>query len=218
MNCRLDFINLSGYLEYHIAHDLMLEKVFQRKEKIINDTVLFLEHKPVVTLGKNASSEGLLVDEKTLKAMNTEFARTERGGQTTYHCPGQLVAYTIFDLHSRKIGVSAFVKSLEDIMINSFSDLGLKTIKKEGLIGVFCQKPPHGKVGALGIRVSQGITFHGLSMNINPDLKGFDLIIPCGLTNVSVTSVQEQTGKSPGMNEVRKIVENNFKMIFGKNC
>ncbi|MBN2801909.1 MAG: lipoyl(octanoyl) transferase LipB [Deltaproteobacteria bacterium] len=211
---KLQIINLKGFTSYESAHNLQLETVIKRKNNEIDDTLILLEHKPVITLGKNASKEGVLVSEETLRKQKIELHRIERGGQATYHAPGQLVGYPIINLHQIKSGVAKFVNNLETVMINVSKKLGVPAKRIPGLTGIFADIENSPKIGALGIRVTNGITFHGFALNIDMNLQGYNLINPCGLQSSQITSIAKITGQKYNIEKVKDITSIEFKKVF----
>ncbi len=201
-----------GLTPYEEAHALQLQTVDKRKSGKIPDTLILLEHPPVITLGRNADPTGVLVSKDKLKQQGISVHRTERGGQTTFHGPGQLVGYPIFDLKAHKMGVRQYVTNLEETMIRAARDLGIKAERRDTMVGVFCSQ---GKIGAVGVRVTHGITFHGLALNINPDLDDYKFIIPCGLTDTPITSIAAVTKTEPSMSQAQKVLIEAFLEVFG---
>ena len=209
---RLRVITLAGLTPYAKAHALQLKMVEERKRGTIGDTLLLLEHPPVITLGRNADPAGVTAAPSVLEELGIETHRIERGGQVTYHGPGQVVGYPILDLRNLKIGVGRFVRMLEDTMIQAAAALGIEAGRKEGIIGIFTEQ---GKIGAIGVRITRGVSFHGFAFNIDPDLSHFQLIIPCGLMDESVTSAAGILGKAPPMTAVKEMFAGTFARVFG---
>ena len=151
----------------------------------ISDVVLLLEHEHVYTLGKNSNTD-LLLDSKP---HNAEVMQIDRGGQVTYHGPGQLVCYPILDLHNYRMSVSWYMRNLEGVIIRALKTLGLEASRKKELTGVWIGDE---KISALGVRLSRWVTMHGFALNLDPDMKYFDGMIPCGIFNYGVTSLHDQ--------------------------
>ena len=174
----------------------------------INNIVLFVEHEHVYTLGKNADMNFLLDS----KSHDAEVIQIDRGGQVTYHGPGQLVCYPIIDLHNYKMSVSWYMRSLEEVIMNCLNKLGIESSRKEDLTGVWIEDE---KICAMGVRLSKWVTMHGFAMNLNPDLKYYDGIIPCGIFDHGITSLQEQ-GVYVSIESLMENLINSFKMVFKK--
>ena len=163
-----------------------LQKQIHAKRVVgeIPDVVLFVEHDHVYTFGKNADTNNLLDS----KPRNAEVVQIDRGGEVTYHGPGQLVAYPIIDLHDYKMSVSWYIRLLENVVINCLQSFGIESGRKEGLIGVWVDDD---KICAMGVRLSKWVTMHGFALNLNPDMAYFDGMIPCGIFEYGVTSLHE---------------------------
>ena len=172
----------------------------------IPDVVLLLEHDPVYTFGKNADTN-LLLDSKPHDA---EVVQIDRGGQVTYHGPGQLVCYPIIDLHNFQMSVSWYMRSLEGVIINCLKKLGIKSARKKDLPGVWVED---NKICAMGVRLSRWVTMHGFALNHNPDMKYFDGMIPCGIFNYGVTSLKDQ-GINISMERLVENITNSFTSLF----
>ncbi len=157
------------------------------------DTLILCEHPHVYTFGKSANTNNLLIYPEFLKKINATVHQTERGGDITYHGPGQLVGYPIIDLKRKNWGVRKYVDTLEDVLINTLSMYNIAAFKIDGLTGIWV-KNQHGfdtKIGAIGIRVKNGVSFHGFALNVHPDLSYFNHIVPCGIQDKGVTSMQD---------------------------
>ena len=163
-----------------------LQKQLHTKRVVgeIPDVVLFVEHDHVYTFGKNADTNNLLDS----KPRNAEVVQIDRGGEVTYHGPGQLVAYPIIDLHDYKMSVSWYMRLLENVVINCLQSFGIESGRKEGLTGVWVDDD---KICAMGVRLSKWVTMHGFALNLNPDMTYFDGMIPCGIFEYGVTSLHE---------------------------
>ncbi len=173
-----------------MQHDL----VAQRRANSIADQLLLLEHPAVLTLGRHADAAHVLATDEELQARDIEVIRVERGGEVTYHGPGQLVAYPIIRLADRGILLRPFVRALEQAMIDTAAGFGVAAARREGYPGVWCdpESPNPRKLGALGLRVEGGVTYHGIALNITTDLADFALIDPCGFTDAGVTSIASE--------------------------
>ncbi|MCP4675194.1 MAG: lipoyl(octanoyl) transferase LipB [Deltaproteobacteria bacterium] len=203
---------LSDLTPYEEAHTLQLETVEKRGAGKIPDTLILLEHTPVITLGRNADPSGVVASKDVLEERGISVHRIERGGQATYHGPGQVVGYPIVDLHGLGIGIKQYVSNLEEMMIRAAASFGVQAYRGDGMIGIFCD---HGKLGAIGVRVSQGITFHGFAFNVAPDLTHYQLIVPCGMTDTPITSIAAISGKTPTMDKARQVLIEAFAEVFG---
>jgi len=188
-----------GRIPYREAWDLQHALVADRAAGRRGDTLLLLEHPAVLTLGRHASDEHVLVDDAYLAGLGVEVIRVERGGEVTYHGPGQLVAYPIVRLADHGLLVRPFVRLLEAAMIETAATYGVHSERREGLPGAWCDAagPLPRKLGALGVRVEQDVTYHGIALNVTTDLAGFDLINPCGMTAIGVTSIAREAGWPP---------------------
>ena len=169
-----------------------------------HEYLILVEHEHVYTLGKNANSSNILN-----KAC--DIIQTDRGGDVTYHGPGQLVAYPIINLKKRKIGVKSYVKMIEQLISNTLMYYGLETNVPIKETGVWVEDK---KIASIGIHVSRGVTMHGLAININTDLSYFDNIISCGIEGVKMTTIDKELGKKIAMNDIKKQLISNFNKIF----
>ncbi len=178
--------------------------------------LLFCEHPHVYTMGKSAQSTNLLLSESELKRQDIQVFDIERGGDITYHGPGQLVAYPIFDLEQLDIGVKKFVFNIEQCIINVLQAYGITAERIEGRIGIWVGKDSdrERKIAAIGIKCSRHVTMHGLALNVNTDLSLFNQIIPCGITDKEVTSMEKELGRKIPMDEIKKELANEFSIIF----
>ncbi|HUT79365.1 MAG TPA: lipoyl(octanoyl) transferase LipB [Polyangia bacterium] len=198
---------LPGLVPYAEALTLQHDLVERRQAGRSSDTLLLLEHPPVITLGRNALESGVLASPAALEALGVEVHRIERGGQATWHGPGQIVGYPICDLHGLGLGVAKWVRALEEVMIRAAAALGVAAERRPGITGVFSER---GKLGALGVRISRGISFHGFAFNVDPDLSHYRLIVPCGMAEMPMTSVAAALGHAPPMDAARRAVIDAF--------
>lgn len=175
------------------------------------ETLFLLEHDKVITLGKNGRDENLLFSKDDLAARGVELLRSSRGGDITYHGPGQLVVYPILRLQPHEQDLRKYVTKLEQIMIRTAADFGVKAGPVEGLRGIWVGNE---KLGAIGVRMSRWVTMHGFALNISTDLSDFELIIPCGLKDRGVTSLQKLLSHPPSIQEVETRVIKHFEDIF----
>jgi lipoyl(octanoyl) transferase len=214
-----------------------------RKDGLIGDVLLLLEHSPVITLGRNAKAANVIASPAQLTERGVEVCECDRGGDVTFHGPGQLVGYPIFDLRGftstdsnhKTLGVVEFVRRLEEVLIRTCADFRISTERVAGLTGVWTRPdlastesvgnptgpktPLHtglgqAKVAAIGVHISRGVTSHGFALNVNVDLDYFNLIIPCGITSKPVTSMAEELGQQVSLQEVAHSISRNFGVVF----
>lgn len=176
------------------------------------DIVLLVEHYPVYTLGRRGGVENLKVPETFLEKMGIQVFPVERGGDITFHGPGQLVGYPIFNLHKSKIGVTDFVGYLEEVMIRAVKEWGIDAGRDQRNRGVWVRR---NKLGSVGIAIRHGISFHGFALNVDMDLKPFGWINPCGLQGIGMTSMAQELSCGVSMKQVRQAVKDNMEEIFG---
>ncbi len=200
-----------GRVRYADGLALQERLVAERKADAIPDTLLLLEHEPVFTLGRNAQAGNVLLSADVLRARGFEVFETGRGGDVTYHGPGQLVAYPIFDLSPGRRDVHRYVRDLEEAMVRVCADYGVAAGRVPGRTGCWVGDD---KVGAIGVRLSRWVTSHGLALNVNVDLAPFRLIVPCGIRDKGVTSLELLLGRRPHMTEVRERLIGHFARIF----
>lgn len=189
------------------------------KEQQLN-SLLFVEHPHVFTLGKSGSDNNLLVDNLQLKAREASFYRINRGGDITYHGPGQLVGYPLLDLESFGFTLKVYIHTLEEVIIQSLQEYGIEAGRSEGATGVWLDsgiKSRERKICAIGVRASRHITMHGFAFNVNTDLDYFNYINPCGYTDKGVTSLAKELGEKQDFEKAKLIIKTNFEKIFGIN-
>ena len=208
-----------GRVAYSIAEDLQRTLLNLRKAGRIENTLLLLEHPPVITLGRNACLENVLASPEFLAQRGVELHEIDRGGDVTFHGPGQLIAYPIFDLRSfePKIGAVEFVRRLEEVLIRICGDYGIATQRVKGLTGVWTYalpSKPEAKIAAIGVHISRAVTTHGFALNVTTDLDYFSFIVPCGITNKPVTSMAHETGRELSLEEVATSASRNFGRVF----
>jgi lipoate-protein ligase B len=193
-----------GVVPYAAALSLQREGVEARRQGACADRLLLLEHPPVVTLGRRADESNLLLDRAQLAARGVEVHQVSRGGDVTYHAPGQLVGYAIVDLEARGCrDVHRFLRLLEAVLIDGLAELGVAAGRRQGMTGVFVTggTPPR-KIASIGIGLRGWVSWHGFALNVCPDLAGFEAIVPCGLRGVEMTSVARELGSAPdGLSE-----------------
>ena len=245
-----------GTIDYATGLRLQQQLVALRKEEKIGDVLLLLEHNPVITLGRNAKTGNVIASPELLKQRGVELYECDRGGDVTFHGPGQIVGYPIFDLRSRagadavvrpgesktrpdcsrkSMGVIEFVRKLEDVLMRTCADSGIPTKRVQGLTGVWTNaelasshvaadplvRPversstaAEAKLAAIGVHISRSVTSHGFALNVNTDLRFFDLIVPCGITTKPVTSMQKELGRELDLNTVAESISRNFGVVF----
>ena len=193
-----------GKSHYTDAWELQKKLQSQRISGQIDDQLLLVEHFPVYTLGKNTPKEHLLTKESD----NISIIQTDRGGDITFHGPGQLVGYPILDLNQYKRSITWYMRELEQLIIDVLKEYDISAERKKGLTGTWVKDK---KIAALGVRISKWVTMHGFSLNINPDLKYYQGIIPCGITDYGVTSMSDLLGDDvPGMSEIKETLVQHF--------
>jgi lipoyl(octanoyl) transferase len=198
-----------GRVEYGRALELQQELIAQRKQGLISDQLLLLEHPHVITLGRNGHMENLLAGEEVLERAGIAFYPTDRGGDVTYHGPGQLVGYPILDLRDWKRDVGAYVRGVEQAIIDTLAEFGIEAGRIPKLTGVWVGDR---KIAAIGVHISRWVTSHGFALNVNTDLSYFHYIVPCGLTK-PVTSMA-QLGVRTSVEAVSGILAGHFGRIF----
>jgi lipoyl(octanoyl) transferase len=188
-----------GRADYSTA--LNLQKALEHlvKSRRIGHTLLLLEHPPVITLGRNAGAGNIVASREFLAAQGIELFETDRGGDVTFHGPGQLVGYPIFDLRgfTPRIGAVEFVRKVEEALIRVCGDLGVVTGRIPGLTGVWTENQPPAKIAAIGVHISRGVTSHGFALNVATNLDYFKLIVPCGIADKPVTSLANEIAHAP---------------------
>ena len=234
-----------GTVDYATGLRLQQSLVDLRKSGQVGDVLLLLEHSPVITLGRNARRENLLASPELLARKGVELFDCDRGGDVTFHGPGQLVGYPIFDLRAfqPRIGAVEFVRRLEDVLIRSCADFSVACERVKGLTGVWTTPssavilsedaahrsaseskdlaPPddkhQAKIAAIGVHISRGVTSHGFALNVNTDLDYFQLIVPCGIVSKPVISLAQETGAQINLDEVTRSVAGHFAQVFASD-
>ena len=233
-----------GLVDYAAGLHIQQELVGRRKEGEIGDVLLLLEHAPVITLGRNAKAANILLPPDQLALRGVEIYECDRGGDVTFHGPGQLVGYPIFDLRGyatpdgkrKTLGAVDYVRRLEEVLIRTCADLGIATKRVSGLTGVWTndvgpgsfgsaqdgsETRPHmspanteGKIAAIGVHISRFVTSHGFALNVNTDLSYFNLIVPCGITSRPVTSMQRELGRELDLAAISESLSRHFGVVF----
>jgi lipoyl(octanoyl) transferase len=207
------------------------KKAWDYQEQLFNEVVsnralaklphsgylLFCEHSHVYTLGKSGQNTNLLISDDVLKRIGATYYHINRGGDITYHGPGQIVAYPIFDLEALKINLKEYIHLLEEVVIRTLVQFGINASRLDGATGVWLDvgvKGKERKICAIGVRASRFVTMHGLAFNVNTDLNYFSYINPCGFVDKGVTSMQKELGGEINFSEVEKVMENKFAEVF----
>ena len=206
MQTKINILDL-GKMEYESTWDIQKEYHQKVLSKKAPDTLILVEHEPVYTFGKNADQNHLLQSAPA----DAKVFHIERGGDITYHGPGQIVVYPILDLNRYKKSVSWYMRNLEKVLINTLSDFGINANIKKGLTGVWVGDE---KIGAQGVRISRWVTMHGFALNVNTDLKYFGGIIPCGIFEYGVTSMEKIIGRKQNIKKVKYNIIQNFNRFF----
>lgn len=189
-------------------------------DKGCEGTLIFVEHPHVYTLGKSGSENNLLIDFIQLQAKEALFVKTDRGGDITYHGPGQIVGYPIFDLERIGIGLKDYIFYLEEAIINTLLEFGIKGGRLDGATGVWLDPGEKGKtrkICAIGVKASRYVTMHGFAFNVNTDLNYFNYINPCGFIDKGVTSLEKELGEKQDFENVKLLVRENLRKTFGLN-
>lgn len=225
-NKNIQFIDLGrkSYKETWDFQQEIFQKILLQKSKNkeletpepTENFLLFVEHYPVYTLGKSGKMEHLLLSEEALKQKNIDFFKIDRGGDITFHGLGQVVGYPILDLDNFFTDIHKYLRFLEEVIIKTLSDYGIKATRSQGETGVWIdvETPFARKICAMGVRASRWVTMHGFALNVNTDLGYFDHIIPCGIRDKAVTSLQAETGKVIDLEEVKEKIKKYFLEIF----
>jgi lipoyl(octanoyl) transferase len=212
-----------GTIDYATGLRLQRRLVELRKENQIGNVLLLLEHSPVITLGRNAHRANVIASPEKIAERGVEVFECDRGGDVTFHGPGQLVGYPIFDLRGmpsdagppKTLGAVEYVRRLEEVLIRTCADFGISTKRIAGLTGVWTSG--HGveaKIAAIGVHISRAVTSHGFALNVNNDLDYFNLIVPCGIQSKPVTSMAKELGREISLSDVANSVSRNFGMVF----
>jgi lipoyl(octanoyl) transferase len=213
-NCLTIDLGLIGYAE---AYALQKRIVAARKAEVIEDVLLLCEHPHVITQGRSGKWEHLLASAHVLRQKGVEYYETSRGGDITYHGPGQIVAYPILNLGAIRRDVVWYVRMLEEAMIQATAEFGITAERVAGKTGIWVKSgDTEEKLGAIGVRISRWVTSHGLAYNVSTDLRYFDLIVPCGIANRKATSLEKLLGRSLDSKEVERRLAKHFGEVFGR--
>lgn len=212
--CHIVDLGLIGYAE---AYALQKRVVAARKSGAMDDVLLLCEHLPVITQGRNGRREHLLASEHLLRQRNLEFFESSRGGDITFHGPGQIVGYPILNLAPIRKDVVWYVRMLEEVMIRATAEFGIEAVREAGKTGIWVPQPDLApeKLGAIGVHISRWITSHGFAYNVATDLRYFDLIVPCGIAGRKATSLEKVLNRAVNTNEVAPSLTRHFGQVFG---
>ena len=211
----LSIIDL-GLIGYPEAWELQKHVVAARKAGAIEDVLLFCEHPHVITLGRSGNRANLLASENVLQQKGVEYFETTRGGDITYHGPGQIVGYPILNLGAIRRDVVWYVRSLEEAMIRATAELGIHTSRVAGKTGIWVgQDEGEEKLAAIGVHISRWVTSHGFAYNVATDLRYFELIVPCGLADRKATSLEKLLGRNVSLDEIKPLLAKHLGEIFG---
>jgi lipoyl(octanoyl) transferase len=208
-----------GFIGYADAFELQKRVVAARKADAIGDVLLLCEHPHVITLGRSGKRENLLASERVLEQKGVEFHATNRGGDITYHGPGQVVGYPVIQLAAIRRDVVWYVRMLEEVMIRTCADFGIVARREEGKTGAWidsARKAEAEKIGAIGVHISRWVTSHGFAFNVATDLRYFELIVPCGIAERKATSLEKVLGRAVKRNEAAPRIVEHFGEVFGR--
>lgn len=219
---------VTEYNEAWQKQEVLFNKIMDAKKEvrdgkaeadIIDHYVVFVEHPHVYTLGKSGSENNLLINAIQLQAKHATFVNTNRGGDITYHGPGQIVGYPILDLEALDLGLKQYIHLLEESIIQSIAEYGLKGERLDGATGVWLDTgtPKARKICAIGVKSSRYVTMHGFALNVNTQLEYFNYINPCGFIDKGVTSIQNELGRELDFEEAKKVVKKSIEKVFGFN-
>lgn len=202
-----------GLVDYDEALELQSRLQSERIEGLVGDTLLLLEHPHVYTIGRRGDASEVLLDEDSLAARGVIVREADRGGRVTYHGPGQLVGYPIVAL-GPAADLVGYLRQLEEVLIRTLAEYSIDAGRVEGCSGVWCGLS---KVAAVGVRVVRGVTKHGFALNVSPDMSMFSGIVPCGILDKGVSSIEQINGTAPDLDEVARRVDVHFREVFGFN-
>ena len=211
-----------GLIRYEPAFELQRALVTARKADAVPDVLLLCEHPHVITLGRNGHQENLLASAHLLRQMNVEFHATDRGGDITYHGPGQIVGYPILNLAAIRRDIGWYMRQLEEVLIRATADFGPTAGRRAGMTGVWVENTVSReadrleKLAAIGVHLSRWVTSHGFAYNVSTDLRYFDLIVPCGLQGKRAASLERLLGRAVPREEVVNGIVNYFGELFGR--
>ncbi len=208
MICTVYQLGRIGYREAYYLQEQLLQ---QRASRCIGDTLLILEHPPTITIGKSGKPQNILVSQEQLQNSGISIVSTDRGGDVTYHGPGQLIGYPIIDLRGRGRYIRQYVHDIEEVIIRTLSDFGIKGDRNESHPGVWVGNE---QIAAIGLRIKMGVSMHGFALNVNTDLEKFSLINPCGCSGIKATSCSRLLSREVSMAEVTTVLLAHFSEVF----
>lgn len=218
-DCQWTDLGHKNYTEVREFQLQLFEQKLKQKEQaeIPQQDIIAVEHSHVYTFGKSAKTDHLLANDALLKHIGAEVHHIERGGDITYHGPGQLVIYPILDLEPLKIGVKTYIEALEQAIILTLEHFGIRSGIISGKTGVWLDigTSAERKIAAIGVKASRYVTMHGLALNVEPDLRYFEYIVPCGIPDKAVTSMAKELGNQPGLENVKAVMKNCLSQVFG---
>lgn len=207
----IEVIRLTGCQPYRDVYELQVERRKAVEAGQLGNALFLLEHTPVLTLGRNFAPSSLLRSEEEIRHRGIDVFPVDRGGDVTYHGPGQLVAYPILNLQEWRPSIGWYLRSLETVIIRVLEEFGLSGTRLEGFTGVWVEGA---KVAAIGVGLHNWVTFHGIALNVDPDMRHFGLIVPCGIADKPVTSMKQLLGRQPDMQKVMDTFEREFIRVF----
>src|SRR5574341_206026 len=204
-----------GLIDYQNAIKLQLSLIEKRMKEEIEDVLLLLQHPPTFTMGRSGKTEHILSNIEELKKRGIHFEEISRGGDVTYHGPGQLIGYPILDLNKFKRDIHQYLRNIEEMLILTLGDFNIKARRIEGLTGVWVNEE---KVASIGVGIKRWITYHGFALNVNTELSYFDMIIPCGIPGAKMTSMKKIVAEKENLEitEVESSIINAFSKVFGR--
>ena len=200
-----------GLVNFDKAYSAQKEALLSVKAQRDNEFIIFAEHRPVFTIGRRGKKENILASEKEIHSREIDIVNTDRGGDITFHGPGQIVAYPILDLASRSKDMHKFLRDLEKVIILTLSDYHIDSFRVDERTGCWTDK---GKIASIGVAASGWVTYHGLALNANVDLSYFDMIYPCGFNNIKMTSMQDILNNEVDMDKLKNRLIHYFKDVF----
>lgn len=208
-----------GYREVWQMQERLMEEIREQKLKggETDNYLIFVEHDPVYTLGKSGNEANMLIDAIQLRAKQADFIKVDRGGDITFHGPGQWVVYPVIDLENFGLGIKEYVDCLEEVVIRTIGEYGICGERLSGATGVWLETgtPAARKICAIGVKCSRYVTMHGFALNVNTDLNYFSYIHPCGFIDKGVTSMAREMGKAVDMQDVKNSLKKQFFLVFG---
>ncbi len=198
-------------IDYRRAWDFQRELVTAKVKSDLPDILILLEHNPVITLGRRGNRQHILASPEVLTAEGIQVCHVERGGEVTYHGPGQIVGYPILNLRNWRRDISWYISSLEEVLIRTLGDFGIEGTRNRLNRGVWVGDS---KIASIGVAITRWITYHGFSLNVSPNMNHYSLITPCGLEGIEITSLRKLLGKEPDHRRVRGSISRHFQQVF----